>query len=144
MTLLIRHATPAEASVLAEIERESFGRPHWTVEDFRRYDCLVAESDGRTVGFLVSRQTLASMDGLPSEREILNLAVLPSHRRLGVASALLHQELTHDAIFFLEVRESNTSAQELYSRFGFAEIGRRKNYYQFPSETAIVMRMKRR
>ena len=144
MTLLIRPVTRAEAPVLADIERESFGRPHWTVEDFRRYDCLVAESDGRIVGFLVSRQTLAAMDGQPSEREILNLAVLPIHRRLGVASALLKKELLRDSIFFLEVRESNSSAQELYRRFGFAEVGRRRNYYQFPSETAIVMRMKRR
>lgn len=144
MTLLIRPATPAEAPVLAEIERESFGRPHWTIEDFRRYDCLVAESDGRIVGFLVSRQTLAAMDGQLSEREILNVAVLPIHRRLGVASALLNQELLRNSIFFLEVRESNTSAQELYRRFGFAEVGRRRNYYQFPSETAIVMRLNRR
>jgi len=144
VTLLIRPVTRAEAPVLADIERESFGRPHWTVEDFRRYDCLVAESDGRIVGFLVSRQTLAAMDGQPSEREILNLAVLPIHRRLGVASALLKKELLRDSIFFLEVRESNSSAQELYRRFGFAEVGRRRNYYQFPSETAIVMRMKRR
>lgn len=144
MTLLIRPATPPEASLLAEIERESFGRPHWTLDDFRRYDCLVAESDGRIVGFLVSRQTLAPLDGLPSEREILNVAVLPAHRRLGVASALLKEELKRDSIFFLEVRKSNTSAQELYRRFGFAEIARRQNYYQLPSETAIVMRMKRR
>ncbi len=141
--LSIRPATSVEAPSLAEIERESFGRPHWTVEDFRRYDCLVAESDRQVVGFLVSRQTLVSLDGLPSEREILNVAVLPAHRRRGVASALLKEELKRESIFFLEVRESNTPAQELYRCFGFAEIGRRKNYYQFPSETAIVMRMKR-
>ena len=144
MNLVIRTATLPEAAVLAAIERESFGRPHWSVEDFRRYDSLVADTGGQIVGFLVSRQTWASLNGLPAEREILNLAVLPSHRRMGVASALLDRELSRYATFFLEVRESNTAAQELYRRFGFTEIDRRPNYYQSPSEPAIVMRMKRR
>lgn len=144
MTLLIRRATPAEAPVLAEIERESFGKPHWTVEDFRRYDCLVGEIEKRIAGFLVSRQTAPALIALPAEREILNVAVLPTYRRLGIASALLKEELRRNAVFFLEVRESNTAAQELYRRFRFAEIGRRPNYYQFPSETAIVMRLERR
>jgi ribosomal-protein-alanine N-acetyltransferase len=141
---LIRPANTADIPVLAEIERESFGRPHWHAEDFLRYDGTVALLEGRIVGFLISRQTLARVADLPAEREILNVAVLPSYRRLGIASALLHEELAHDAVFFLEVRESNEAARELYRRLGFLEIGRRKNYYQLPSETAIVMRMKRR
>ncbi len=143
MNLTIRPATPSEAPVLAAIERESFGRPHWSIDDFRRYDCLVADAGGQLVGFLVSRQTWAAMDGQAAEREILNLAVLPTHRRQGLASALLRHELNQNSTFFLEVRASNLAAQKLYHLFGFNEIDRRANYYQSPVESAIVMRMKR-
>ena len=40
---------------------------------------------------------------------------------------------------FLEVRESNLAAQELYRRFGFEETGRRPRYYKDNSEDAILM-----
>ena len=39
----------------------------------------------------------------------------------------------------LEVRMSNTGAQELYRRFGFAPAGVRKDYYPETSEDALVM-----
>jgi ribosomal-protein-alanine N-acetyltransferase len=144
VTPVIRPVNPTDIAVVTEIEQESFGRPHWGADDFLRYDGSVALLEGRIVGFLISRQTLAPVGGIPAEREILNVAVLPAYRRVGIASALLHEELSHDAVFFLEVRESNVAARELYRRHGFGEIGRRKNYYQYPPETAIVMRMKRR
>jgi ribosomal-protein-alanine N-acetyltransferase len=37
----------------------------------------------------------------------------------------------------LEVRLSNSSAQGLYELFGFAPVGRRKNYYK--DEDALIM-----
>ena len=39
----------------------------------------------------------------------------------------------------LEVRMSNTAAQELYRRFGFAPGGVRKGYYQDSGEDALIM-----
>ena len=45
---------------------------------------------------------------------------------------------------FLEVRPSNVRAVDIYDRYGFAEIGRRKNYYEATGgtrEDAIVMRL---
>jgi ribosomal protein S18 acetylase RimI-like enzyme len=44
------------------------------------------------------------------------------------------------AVWFLEVRESNVVARNLYSRLGFEEVGRRPHYYQDTGETAVVMR----
>jgi ribosomal-protein-alanine N-acetyltransferase len=41
----------------------------------------------------------------------------------------------------LEVRASNTAAQRLYERFGFAACGVRKAYYASPAEDAIVMQL---
>jgi [ribosomal protein S18]-alanine N-acetyltransferase len=68
-------------------------------------------------------------------------AVAPRFRRQGIAGLLLRNELKRRAIFYLEVRESNTAARALYGKFGFREISRRTGYYLHPPETAIVMKM---
>ncbi len=142
MTLVLRPATRADVPVLLEIERESFSHPHWNAGDFVEDECQVAEVENAIAGFLVSKQVFAGDANSPPEREILNLAVRVRYRRLGIASALLTQELARKTNCFLEVRESNVAAQTLYRRFGFLEIARRDAYYQAPVETAIVMRMK--
>jgi ribosomal-protein-alanine N-acetyltransferase len=41
------------------------------------------------------------------------------------------------------VRVGNTRAQNLYSRYGFKEIGVRKGYYQPSGADALVMRRDR-
>jgi ribosomal-protein-alanine N-acetyltransferase len=78
----------------------------------------------------------------PSQREILNVAVAPAFRRQGIATALILHAFRGSGEVFLEVRESNLAAQELYRKLGFLEVGRRYDYYQSPAETAIVMNMK--
>lgn len=93
-------------------------------------------------GFLVSRIVFPENEPLLAEREILNLAVDPAFRRLGIATELLRGELQFRATHYLEVRESNMEARKLYQKLGFTEIGRRPEYYSFPTETAIVMQMK--
>jgi ribosomal-protein-alanine N-acetyltransferase len=40
---------------------------------------------------------------------------------------------------FLEVRESNAGARAFYSKMGFVEAGRRKNYYREPAEDALLL-----
>jgi len=41
---------------------------------------------------------------------------------------------------FLEVRESNQAARIFYKSMGFQEVSTRREYYEFPSEAAIVMK----
>lgn len=142
MNLVIRPAIRSDVLALVDIEQECFSDSRWKAEDFAVDDCQVAELDGSIAGFLVSKQVFAGDTQSPPEREILNLAVKPPFRRLGVASALLKKELARPATYFLEVRASNVAAQTLYSQFGFIEIARRDGYYHTPVETAIVMRMK--
>jgi ribosomal-protein-alanine N-acetyltransferase len=143
LDITIRPAQRRDAEQLVAIEGESFPNPHWKASDFFKYSTIVAEVEGRVAGFLVSRQSYSGDAASLPEREILNLAVHPQFRRLGIGSALLCEELRTTADFFLEVRESNGAAQALYRRFGFIEAGRRPGYYQFPVETAIVMKMKK-
>lgn len=143
MTPVIRSATPADAPLLLQIEKQSFSNPNWDLEGFFRYSCVVAEVEGTVAAFLVSHETFPALDGAPPEREILNLAVAPKYRGMGIARALLKHELSPRATYFLEVRESNLAAQALYRKCGFIETGRRLGYYEFPNEAAIVMTLKR-
>ena len=114
--------------------------PH--ADTFLRYDCTVAEVGWpNSRSFLVSREIFAGIDTAPPEREILNLAVAPAFRRAGLATLMLQFEFRNSAIYLLEVRESNSAARALYQRLGFTEISRRRDYYDNPAETAIVMRL---
>ena len=76
--------------------------------------------------------------------EIIVLATHPSARRQGLASALLGRLI--DSFrrsrfhgIYLEVRQSNVAAQELYSKFGFEVTGRRLRYYTDNDEDALLM-----
>lgn len=142
MIPVIRSATRHDLTALIEIERACFPHPHWKPEDFLVYNCIVAEVDGQVAGFLVSREAFSGGKASRPEREILNLAVAPEHRRAGIATVLLKHELSRSSIHFLEVRESNLAAQALYRKMGFSEVGRRSGYYEMPAERAIVMKMK--
>ncbi len=78
------------------------------------------------------------------EGHITTVGVAPEwHRRSIGTRLLLH--LVRDVraqgatALTLEVRVTNTGAQELYRRFGFAPAGIRKNYYADVNEDAIVM-----
>jgi [ribosomal protein S18]-alanine N-acetyltransferase len=99
---------------------------------------LVAEGDTNGVcGFVVARCAAG-------ELEILNIAVAGACRRKGIGTALLGEALVRGkaesaARAFLEVRESNFAAAEFYAWHGFQITGRRRNYYQSPTEDALLL-----
>ncbi len=140
---VIRSAVPGDVPAILHIEAQSFASPNWGAGAFSQYTTVVAEVEQQVAGVLVSRETYAGNETTPPETEILNLAVAPKFRRLGVASALLDWILQNPGEFFLEVRESNASAQLLYLKFQFTVVGRRQAYYENPVESALVMKMKR-
>jgi [ribosomal protein S18]-alanine N-acetyltransferase len=132
--MIVRAATVEDVAAIGAIQALSLEASQWEPESYLGYDCMVA-IDTRVVGFLVTRQIA------PGEREILNLAVDPSHRRQGVARMLLEAETRRGKNqWFLEVRESNLGAIGLYQRAGFKVTGRRESYYNNPSEAGIVMK----
>jgi ribosomal-protein-alanine N-acetyltransferase len=83
---------------------------------------LLAFVDGQLAAFLSYRVVL-------EEGEILNIAVAPAFRRMGVASQMLRSVFDLAPVWFLEVRVSNEAAQSTYRSLGFREIGRRARYY---------------
>ena len=131
----IRPGESGDLAAVAAIQAASPEASHWPVEDYLGYDFLVAVEEDCVAGFLVSRLSA------PDEREILNLAVDPSVRRTGVATALVRAlRQTGSGSTFLEVRESNRAAIELYQRLGFQHFGIRLGYYINPPEAAVVMK----
>jgi ribosomal-protein-alanine N-acetyltransferase len=89
----------------------------------------------RITGFAVARQTA------PDELEVLNIAVDPPCRRRGVARELIRQILdNYRGTAWLEVRQSNAAARQLYHSLGFRVNSVRENYYSAPTESAIVMK----
>jgi len=81
---------------------------------------------------------------MADEAHITSIATRESHRRQGIGELML-QSVIHLAagmkarIVTLEVRVSNTSAQRLYTKYGFSQVGLRKAYYTDNREDAMVM-----
>ena len=99
---------------------------------------LVAEEEGKVAGYIGS-QTCTD------ESDVMNVAVHPDFRRRGIAESLVNAlvdelKAIESRCLTLEVRASNVPAISLYEKLGFAEIGRRKNYYRNPREDALIMR----
>jgi ribosomal protein S18 acetylase RimI-like enzyme len=144
----IRLATRGDLGAIGRIQVDSQidsrDAPAWEPLSYLDYDCRVACATGgyHVAGFIVSRRV--TPDGIENgEREILSLAVDPAHRRQGIGRALVDAELAaapKGTTWFLEVRESNIAAINLYTAVGFTPAGRRPDYYHAPAEAAIVMR----
>jgi [ribosomal protein S18]-alanine N-acetyltransferase len=80
----------------------------------------------------------------PDEAHITNVAVAPEWQRHKLASRLLVAQARvaswrGSRALTLEVRPSNTGAQELYRKFGFVPAGMRKLYYRDPDEDGMIM-----
>jgi polysaccharide biosynthesis protein PslH len=135
----IRPAAPSDLEAVFRIQAASPEAAQWPVEAYQGADCLVAV-DAQVAGFIAFRQTSG---GAPdAEWEILNLAVAPARRRRGIARRLIEELLNRfPALWFLEVRESNSAAIRLYQSLGFERVGIRPEYYQDSREAAIVMRI---
>lgn len=139
----IRLATIEDVEAVAAIEARSFSNP-WHPETFRslisqgRARILVAENpEALVVGYAVVWWVL-------DQGELANLAVTEDFQGQGVGSALLDRLLSdaraHEVeSLFLEVRMSNTRAQELYLSRGFVQVAVRKDYYRRPREDALIL-----
>ncbi|NCB60972.1 MAG: ribosomal-protein-alanine N-acetyltransferase [Gammaproteobacteria bacterium] len=85
-------------------------------------------------------------DVLLDESTLMNICIDPAWQGQGLGQQLLTHYLQQTAArgctqWWLEVRASNLTAQNLYRKAGFREVGVRKNYYRSGevSEDALVM-----
>ena len=143
MTYDIIPMTSEHLDQVARIEQLCFSDP-WSrrmLSEHLENECaatLVAITpDGTVLGY-------AGLLVVLDEGYITNVAVCPDYRRQGIAGELLSvfqrfAEGKQLAFLTLEVRESNAPARALYTKYGYKEVGVRKNYYDHPKENAILM-----
>ena len=142
-----RTGDPLEA--VARLQNLSFSRP-WSAEaigwELRHTDVarlFVLEDTAQAA----DGSTLVAYCGcwlVLDELHVNSLAVLPEARSRGHARRLLldvFQEMTAEGATAatLEVRRSNTAALALYRGLGFQIEAERPNYYQQPSEDALIL-----
>ncbi len=145
----VRAMVEADLDAVMSIETASFTMP-WTLDTFRgmleRTDShlFVAEAASGPDGAVVV-VGYAVVWIVVDQAELGDIAVSPEWRGHGIGRGLLETVL--DRVreqrvreLFLEVRPSNHGARALYERYGFVEIGRRKDYYSRPREDALVLR----
>ncbi|MDQ7003539.1 MAG: ribosomal protein S18-alanine N-acetyltransferase [Ghiorsea sp.] len=103
------------------------------------YDLYVCYQGETLVGYVLSQDILL-------ETQIMQVCVHQDVRRMGVGKTLmlmLMKEKQDMNELILEVRDSNTAAQQFYKYLGFEQVGLRPNYYSQsqtkPREDAVVM-----
>jgi [ribosomal protein S18]-alanine N-acetyltransferase len=153
----VRAAGAEDLAGVLEMERGISGAPHWGEAEYAgivvgsgkgdagsvRRCLLVAEVEGRLVGFAVGKMIGLGAEGIG---ELESVAVEAGARRGGVGKALCEavaawcRELGAAGLE-LEVRVGNQAAIELYAGIGFVAVGRRRGYYSEPVEDAVLMRL---
>lgn len=130
---MIRPARDDDVVAIAALETELFGADQWSAQAG-----IVAEEDGIVVGY-------AAVLVADDVADLVRIAVAVSHRRRGIAGAVLAEAYvaarTEGAErMLLEVAESNVGAQAFYAAQGFAEISRRRRYYTDGDDALVLAR----
>ena len=137
-----RPMTEADLDAVVKIEYAAFSHP-WTrgifTDVLKSYDCWLMFEGQQQVGHGVIQMILC-------EAHLLNITVKVESQGRGLGLKLLEHLMQHAQSrgakeCFLEVRASNQSAYRLYERYGFNEVGRRRDYYPAVGgrEDALVM-----
>ena len=131
-----------DAPCIAKIEKECFSTP-FKEDDILGYiespiwHFLVAKRGEVVLGYI-------SFTIIIDECQIVNVATSHDFRKMGIGSRLIEAFLDYIKqkevkLAYLEVRESNLPAINLYKKYGFLESGISKNHYSKPTENAILM-----
>jgi ribosomal-protein-alanine N-acetyltransferase len=144
----VRPALAADAAGILALEQACAEAPHWSPAVWQRIlsreeaqqparAAFIAEGGNGILGFAVVSCAAAVA-------ELESIAVRPSARCQGIGKALCHAAFDWSrtagaAVIELEVRASSLAAHALYASLGFAEQGRRRNYYRNPADDAILM-----
>ena len=137
---------PSDLDDVLALEQSVYPHP-WSMANFvdslnSNYEAWVLrDQGGDLLGYFL---LMAIVD----EAHLLNVAVSAEKQGQGLGRFLLNQAVACArglgmASVLLEVRPSNTRALQIYERYGFQHIGRRKGYYPAANqqrEDAIVMR----
>ena len=141
---MIREMTIDDLDQVMIIEKESFNE-HWKRKDFEYEisenafsNMVVYEKENKILGIL-------GYYILFDDAQITTIATLKEARGQGIATELL-EFLIEDcnkkqcSVLSLEVRKSNSKAQNLYKKFEFIEMNIRKGYYEDGEDALFMMK----
>ena len=139
--------TPNDLDAVIAIEQTAYSHP-WTLGNFRDslnplFEAQCLWLDGQLLGYFLAMRGFEEM-------HLLNITVAPAHQGQGWGHMMLdalslwsrHQG---SQWLWLEVRQSNQRALQVYERYGFKQISIRKDYYpagRLQREHAVVMSLK--
>jgi ribosomal-protein-alanine N-acetyltransferase len=137
-----RRMTEADLDAVLKIEYAAFSHP-WTrgifLDGLKSYEIWLMFEGNQQVGHGVINLII-------DEAHLLNITVKPESQGRGLGLLLLDKLMKrayelNGRECFLELRASNQSAYRLYERYGFNEVGRRRDYYPAVGgrEDALVM-----
>ncbi|QDQ01113.1 ribosomal-protein-alanine N-acetyltransferase [Lysinibacillus fusiformis] len=142
--IIYRKMVSEDVPVVFAIELASFPVP-WTLDSFYyemhenqyAYYVLAVDESNNIIGF-------CGMWMVIDAAQITNVAVTENVRGRGIGEGLMREAIRiareHGMdVMSLEVRESNTVAQNLYRKLAFQDGGIRKGYYTDNGEDALVM-----
>ncbi len=145
---MIRRATANDAEAIYRLEREAFPNGSWTREAIENEfkDNPLSESyvdieDEEVVAWLDFMITFNSAT-------VMSLAVKPSYRRKGIATALMllmegrcREEKEEPVEWItLEVRAGNEGAIALYEKLGYRYVTTKKAYYENGEDALYMIR----
>ena len=120
-----------DLDAVAAIEADVYVFP-WSIGNFRdsllsAYECWSCWTGSELIGYAV---VMTALD----EAHLLNFAVASRWQQRGVGAGFLQFliDRARDAnrdVLYLEVRPSNEAGVRLYRRFGFKQLGLRRDYY---------------
>lgn len=134
----------ADVEAVYAIELATFPTP-WTRDSF-----YYEMTENQYAHYLIAEDNASNIIGfcgiwlVIDAAQITNVAVVESVRGQGIGEGLMREalriskEATMDTMS-LEVRVTNTVAQNLYRKLGFQDGGIRKGYYTDNQEDALVM-----
>jgi len=144
----IRWMIRRDMAAVLDIEDGSFEFP-WLEEDFihclRQRNCIgmvAVDEEDRVVGFMIYELHRSRI-------HLLNFAVAPDYRRLGVGSQMVAKLVgklssQRRSRIVLEVRESNLPAQLFFRENGFRAMSVMRDYYDDTPEDAYLMEFRYR
>ena len=143
MDIKIKKMTITDLNIIKDILTNDF-------DDFWNYNVLKEEIESNNSKYIVAKISdeivgFAGIKIIIDEADIMNIVTKKTFRNKGIGTLLLENlisiayELQLSSIS-LEVNEENSPAIHLYEKFGFQNLGIRKNYYQ--DKNAIIMTKK--
>ncbi len=142
--IVYRKMVSEDVPAVYAIELATFPTP-WTLDSFYyemhenqyAHYVLAVDENNTIIGF-------CGMWMVIDAAQITNVAVLETARGQGIGEGLMQEAMRiareHGMdVMSLEVRETNTVAQNLYRKLAFQDGGIRKGYYTDNGEDALVM-----